>query len=159
MWTGVTVDVKRQDRLFRGNDVENYMTPLVNALGWRNFVFAQVDKRVGGGSRIAIGPAVQSTTSPAWRTWGRRIEGNLATAEGKRSIRLELLKDVRSPLPAGPMAVHMARRLPSFRNWVGLWKPTGDAIGPVIYESRFPSKEFHPDDASNNQSHAASLCG
>jgi hypothetical protein len=108
------------------------------------------------GSRIAIGPAVQSTRPPAWRTWGRRIEGNLAKAS---SIRLELLKDVRSPLPAGPMAVHMARRLPSFRNWVGLWKPTGDATGPVIYESRFPSKEFHPDDDSNNQSHAASLCG
>ncbi len=142
----LTIDLKRQPRLYRGNDVENYITPLVNGLGWRNFMYAQVEKRIGGGSRVEIGPAVRRVTLPAAHTWSGRVEGNLATEEGKRSIRLELLKAVAASVPPGPMAVHMAWRLRSSRNWVGLWKPTGDAMGPVVGESRFPRKEFHPDD-------------
>jgi len=30
------------------------------------------------------------------------------------------------------------------RNWVNLWKPTGDAMGPVLGEN--PSRRFNPDD-------------
>jgi hypothetical protein len=140
------IDLKRADRLYRGNDVENYITPLVYSLGWRNFLYAQVEKRIGGGSRIEIGEAVRSAAPTVGKAWSGRIERNLAASDGKRSIRLELLRAVESPSPPGPMAVHMAWRLPSSRNWVGLWKPTGDAMGPVVGESRYPGKEFHPDD-------------
>jgi hypothetical protein len=140
------IDLKREDRLYRGNDVENYVTPLVRGLGWRNFVYAEVEKRVGGGSCISIGPAVLRADVPGWRGWSGRIAGRLAAQDGKRCIRVELGRTVESPLPSGPIAVHMAWRLPSSRNWVALWKPTGDAMGPVVGESRYPEKEFHPDD-------------
>lgn len=140
------IDLKREDRLYRGNDVENYVTPLVQGLGWRKFVYAEVEKRVGGGSCIAIGPAVPCVDAPVWSGWGGRMVGSLAAPDGKRCVRLELLRAVDSPLPPGPIAVHMAWRLSSSRNWVALWKPTGDAMGPVVGESRYPEKEFHPDD-------------
>jgi hypothetical protein len=43
------------------------------------------------------------------------------------------------------MAVQLAWRCPARRNWVSFWKPTGDAMGPVLGEpdSRNP---FNPAD-------------
>lgn len=142
----MTVDLKRNERLYRGNDVENYITPLVNGLGWRHFVYADITKQVGGGSRISIGPALRRPAVPTWSSWSRRVVGRLGTPEGKRSIREGLREAVDAPLPSGPIAVHLAWRLSAFRNWVGLWKPTGDTMGPVLGEPRFPEKEFHPSD-------------
>jgi hypothetical protein len=140
------VDVGRDERLDRGHDVENYMTPLVKKLGWRHFVYAAITKRVGGGSRISIGPAVRRAAVPAWNGWNGQIPGRIGSPEGKRSIRQALGAHVDEPLPAGPVAVHLAWRLSASRNWVDLWKPTGDAMGPVLGEPRFPQKEFQPSD-------------
>ncbi len=140
------VDLKRAERLRRGNDVENYITPLIKGLGWNRFVYAEVEKRVGGGSHIAIGQAEPLASVPAWNGWSGRMRGKLTDADGKRAIRQSLLEATKSPLPAGPLAMHMAWRLRPTRNWVGLWKPTGDSMGPVVGESRYPKKEFHPDD-------------
>lgn len=143
----MTVDLKRDERLYRGNDVENYITPLVADLGWRHFVYAEIIKRIGGGSRISIGPAaLRLPAVPTWNGWSRRVVGRLAALEGKRSIREGLREAVHAPLPPGPVAAHLAWRLSASRNWVGLWKPTGDAMGPVLGEPRFPKKEFHPSD-------------
>ncbi len=142
----MTLDLKRDERLYRGNDVENYITPLVNGLGWRHFVYAEITKQIGGGSRIAIGHAVPRPAIPTWSGWSRRVAGGLVTPEAKRAIRAGLIEVVDAPLPPGPTAVHLAWRLSASRNWVSLWKPTGDAMGPVLGEPRFPQKEFHPSD-------------
>jgi hypothetical protein len=142
----LTVDLKRESRLYRGNDVDNYLIPLFKALDWRRFVHAQVEKCVGRGSRIEVGRASLSGNAPGAHGWSGRIDGNLKSEMGKRSIRLGLQSAVDAPLPAGPVAVEMAWRLASSRNWVELWKPTGDAMGPVVGASRYPRREFHPDD-------------
>lgn len=142
----LTIDLKREERLYRGNDVENYVTPLVHGLGGRKFVYADVEKQVGGGSHIAIGPAVPRYDLPAAPGWSGRVAGNLGTSAGKRAIREQLVKCAGTAVPPGPATVHMAWRLRASANWVGLWKPTGDAMGPVVGESRYPEREFHPDD-------------
>jgi hypothetical protein len=142
----MTVDVGRPERLYRGHDVENYMTPLVKGLGWTRFVYADVTKRVGGGSRIEIAPALRASGGPAWSSWSGSLSVRIPSTEGKRSIRQSLLKTINQPLAAGPARVQLAWRLPASRNWVDLWKPTGDAMGPVLGEPRFPHHEFHPDD-------------
>lgn len=137
---------RRDERLACGHDVENYITPLVKKLGWRHFVYAAVTKRVGGGSSISIGPALRRSAVPAWCGWSGRITGRIGSPEGKRSVRAALRAVVDTPLPPGPVAMHMAWRLSGSRNWVDLWKPTGDATGPVLGEPRYPEKEFHPND-------------
>lgn len=142
----LVIDLKSERRLLRGNDVENYLTPLVHALGSRRFLYAEAEKRVGGGSSIAIGPAVPMGEPPSGSAWSGRLSGNPGTAAGKRAIRLGLLNRGEAVLPPGPVTVQMAWRLRGNVNWVNLWKPTGDAMGPVVGESRYPEREFHPDD-------------
>ena len=44
-----------------------------------------------------------------------------------------------------PAEVHLAWRCSPNLNWVNLWKPTGDAMGPVLgYVS--PDNLYHPRD-------------
>lgn len=142
----MTIDLGRPGRLYRGNDVENYITPLVQALGWRRFVYVAARKQVGGGSRIEIAPARREGGAPAWSGWSGNLGVGIASSEGKRAMRESLRQSVRAPLAPGPVRVQLAWRLPSSRNWVSLWKPTGDAMGPVLGEPRFPQHEFHPED-------------
>lgn len=142
----MVVDVVHERLLSKGHDVENYITPLVKKLGARHFVYAAVAKRVGGGSSISIGPALRRTTVPTWSSWSGRVAGKIGTPDGKRSIRGALCALVDSPLPPGPVAMHLAWRLSASRNWADLWKPTGDTMGPVLGEPRFPKKEFDPHD-------------
>jgi len=142
----MTVDLERENRLFRGNDVDNYIAPVIKALGWERFVYADVTKRVGGGSHIALAPAVHHSGIPSGNGWSRRIFGRIDTEAGKRAIREGLRQQVDAPLPLGPVAVHLAWRLAVMRNWVNCWKPTVDAMGPVVGEPRIHKREFHPDD-------------
>jgi hypothetical protein len=52
----------------------------------------------------------------------------------KAALRSHLLANTVKELPAGPVAVDLGWRCSSERNWVALWKPTGDAMGPVLGE-------------------------
>lgn len=140
------VDVGQEKHLHRGHDVENYITPLVKKLGPQHFVYAAVSKRVGGGSRISIGRAMRCSAEPPWRGWSGRVLSGLNSREGKLSIRGSLCNIVDAPLPSGPVTVHLAWRLSAARNWAELWKPTGDTMGPVLGEPKFPEKEFNPQD-------------
>lgn len=48
-------------------------------------------------------------------------------------------------MPAGAVEVQLAWRCSPNRNWVWLWKPTGDAMGPVLGLGQ-TQREFAPQD-------------
>jgi hypothetical protein len=48
-------------------------------------------------------------------------------------------------LPPGEVEALMAWRCSPNRNWVNLWKPTGDAMGPILGEPD-PRRPFRPND-------------
>jgi hypothetical protein len=47
--------------------------------------------------------------------------------------------------PTGPLCLDMEVRLPTGRNWINLWKPSGDALGPILGVAD-PRRRFSPND-------------
>jgi len=142
------IDVGVAARLQRHYDLENYLTPVVQRIGHQRFVFVSAKKRVGGGSRVSVGLAEPRTELPNLDRWGFfSCHGGRGTQEKrwKAGIRAGLAASKPTPLPPGPVQVHLAWRCSPVRNWVWLWKPTGDAMGPVLGEpdTRNP---FNPND-------------
>jgi hypothetical protein len=142
------VDVVFPARLLRHYDLENYLTPVVQRLGQARFVFVSAKKRVGGGSRVTIGIAESRANRideghPGFFSChaGRGAQEK----RWKAGIRAALAASEPTPLPPGPVEVRLAWRCSPSRNWVSLWKPTGDAMGPVLGEpdARNP---FNPND-------------
>ncbi len=135
LYLDLVVDVLDPSRLLRHHDLENYLTPIVSHLGWRRFVMVRAIKRVGGGSEVSIGraePAVESLAD----SWVQAVvdAGSGSTQKAwKERIRLALTR-VHTQLPPGPVEVDLTWRCSPTRNWVMLWKPTGDAMGPVLGE-------------------------
>jgi hypothetical protein len=130
----LTVDVQFADRLRRHYDVENYLTPLFGAKYFNHRRFTRVvgRKRVGGGSRLEVGriaPESSLLSDNAWSTvtmnvgpgqkWKHRLRDELSTGHAPidESKFVELL---------------ISWRVSSRRNWTTLWKPTIDAMGPIL---------------------------
>lgn len=138
------IDVGAPVRLERHYDLENYLTPVVAHLGAAQFTFASAVKRVGGGSKVQVGIAALSA-GQAWDGWEHFSCAAGAGAQEprwKKGLHDALAAANPWPLPPGPVAVQLAWRCSSARNWVWLWKPTGDAMGPVLGEPR----PFNPND-------------
>ena len=66
-----------------------------------------------------------------------------ATAEQayQQEIRAQLVD--RDVLPDGPLSLELAFVVGPGRDWVDLWKPTIDALGPLLGETNRP---WHPKD-------------
>ena len=142
------IDVEDPVRLSRHYDLENYLTPVVRRLGHRRFCLATARKYIGGGSQITVGPAVPDEGLPeaiGWNHFSFSLDGSPQRREWKSRIRSALAAAQPENLPAGQVKVHLAWRCNSIRNWVSLWKPTGDTMGPVLGEPH-PNNPFNPND-------------
>jgi hypothetical protein len=142
------VDVREPGRLLLHHDLENYLTPVVHRLGHARFVLVSARKRVGGGSRVVVGEAEPVAQVPEGDTWGH-FAHHAGSGAQERSWKAGLREALRAarprPLPPGQVEVQLAWRCAPTRNWAALWKPTGDAMGPVLGEpdARHP---FNPQD-------------
>jgi hypothetical protein len=129
------VDVQQPERLLRHYDLENYLTPLVHRLGSHRFVLVSATKRVGGGSELRVGIAAPAALEQTgWAHFVCRVSGSVGTLAWKTAVRQALIASNQMLLPPGPVSVRLAWRCAQRRNWVQLWKPTGDAMGPVLGE-------------------------
>lgn len=133
LYLDLLVDVEHPERLQQHYDLENYLTPIVVRLGWRRFVRVSARKQVGGGSCLAIGRAQDLDGGKSWR-----IVLNAGRGPDRRQWKAALRDQLRAihpvPLEAGPLAVEIGWRCSGSRAWVNLWKPTGDAMGPILGE-------------------------
>jgi hypothetical protein len=130
------IDVQDPARLLRHYDLENYLTPLFGAkwLPASRFVLVSARKFVGGGSRIAYGVATPCIASEeqGWSHFAINAGRGAMHHDWKERIRSGLAASNPSPIPPGPARIRIAWRCAASRNWCVLWKPTGDAMGPVL---------------------------
>ncbi len=159
LFLDLRIDVGDKQKLIRQHDVENYLTPLfgTNWFDHQQFPLVSGSKHVGGGSILTIGTvsAVDSTMiddswchlsvnagkSPTQKSWKQRLN--------------EAVEKSRPQMIASEHQVefHMAWRCATRRNWVLLWKPTGDALSPILgytgtnkynpYDDRITSLTLH----------------
>lgn len=129
--------------LLRHHDLENYLTPLVAALGPDRFNLVSAEKRQGGPSRLRVGVARPAgEPAGAWR----RLQLSTSQIPDSKAFKHEVREQVLQAadvLAAGPVALHMAIRYGSRRRWTNLWKCLGDGLGPLLGEHR---AGFHPMD-------------
>jgi hypothetical protein len=60
-------------------------------------------------------------------------------------VRQALERCCPEPIAPGPVEVEVLIRCGSNRNWIKLWKPLGDAMGPMLGYSS-PGNPFNPRD-------------
>lgn len=141
-------DVKVPDYLLHHHDLENYLTPVVARLGSAHFTLASARKDVGGGSRLTVGEAVpreMSADPQGWDHFSYPAGSGPTKTAWKAGLRDALAVTHPRLLPAGPVETHLAWRCSPRPNWVWLWKPTGDAMGPVLGEPD-TKRPFNPAD-------------
>ncbi len=144
------IDVGDPKRLTHHYDLENYLTPLFGGrrLDTRRFLYVGARKCVGGGSFVVLGRAQPLELEfPGWTHFACALSGDTQTKKWKNQLRVALARQHLNPLRPGTVEVHLAWRCSdrNRRNWVWLWKPTGDAMGPVLGEP-FPTNPFYPSD-------------
>jgi hypothetical protein len=136
------------ERPASGKDLENYLYPVVMRLDWRRFVYVSETKSVGGISSLTVGTAASATqaaTDGRWQGHSLHAGSGPTKSTWKAAIRQSLIDAGIQQLPPGPVAVMMAWRSAASRNWAEVWKPTGDAMGPVLGEPD-PRNHFNPAD-------------
>lgn len=136
LFLDMLIDVQIPSRLLRMCDLENYLTPLAIHLGWRRFVLARAVKRVGGGSSITVGRALPAASDIAEFSGALTVEAGSGpdTKGWKQRLRQQFLEAGVKQLPDGPVEVELSFKSSESRNWVMLWKPAGDSMGPVLGE-------------------------
>lgn len=142
----LSVDVEHEGRLSTHYDLENYLTPLFgrHALPPERFVLVRSEKHIGGGSTLSIGKA-SPAGSPVAPMFTRMLTGSTARAAWKEQLRSALEESGVEELPEGFVRVAICWKCSPKRNWTGLWKPTGDAMGPVLGYVN-PANPYHPRD-------------
>ena len=135
--------------LLHHRDVENYLTPLGTLLRAHDFVLAIGTKRHprsdSDGSSISVGLARPASSWEASRFASARMQGSTSHKSWKERLRASVATQVPTPVPAGSLATEIAWRCGPSRQWVNLWKITGDALGPILGEPD-PTRPFHPAD-------------
>lgn len=148
LYIALDVSVKEPGQLLRHYDLENYLTPVARRLGHQRFTHAMARKTIAGVSEIRSGYAAtldMDLTGHGWNHFACSAGSGPDTKRWKAALRDRLAAAGAETMPDGPVAVHLAWRCSSARNWVALWKPTGDAMGPVLGEPD-PRNPFNPAD-------------
>jgi hypothetical protein len=129
------VAVPRATNLLHGYDLERFLTPLFGArwLTAGRFVLVMGTKSAEGTSRLSIGLASElpaSRSAPA----GSRTTPAAAPAspEWIEQLRRALARVEPVPLPDGPVRLLLEFACAQNRNWVSLWRPAGEAMGPIL---------------------------
>lgn len=150
LFLSMDVDVHNQENLLKYHDLENYLTPLFGSLVFpaARFVFVTSRKYVGGGSKLQIGIARRVTNNPTsegWNHFGFTAQASIQSKEWKSNLRdaLAATNPVAATAPA--VEVQLAWKCSARHNWVNLWKPTGDCMGPILGQEN-PLRSFAPND-------------
>lgn len=137
------VGLPAERKLLDMADLDNYLHPLARRLadyrlGNSGLVSAWCTKQHGGQSfvriepaRAAMGPSADllvASTSPPADEYKRQVRAHVAGA---------------AELPAGPVKLELSFVVGTTRNWLNLWKPTIDALDPLLGRT-YPNRNWHP---------------
>lgn len=138
--------------LLKGKDLENYLTPLFGGkrLDAARFHLVSATKRIGSGSRLVVGrarPRERDVDDTSWPHFACRSRIGDKGADWKWDLHDQLAEAGPDMLPVGAVEVEVAWLCDAktARRWSNWWKPTGDAMGPVLGQP-YPHQPFNPAD-------------
>jgi hypothetical protein len=129
------IQVPRETNVLHSYALESFLTPLFGGrwLNGQRFSLVIGTKGTGTPSRLSIGlassPSVTRKESAACRAMPAMAP---ASPEWVEQLRRALSHASTVPLPEGPIHLRVHLRCSASRNWVALWKPAGDAMGPIL---------------------------
>lgn len=128
-------------------DLDNYAFPLASRLSKvkpRALASVWVTKRHGKTSTVGLQQAVRCPAPSIGAPWTQvRTTAAASTTAYKQQI-YDQLREA-AALPEGPVALELSFTVGPGRNWLNLWKPTIDALGPILGPTQ-PSHPWHPHD-------------
>jgi hypothetical protein len=127
--------------LIDGADLDNYAFPLATELHDQDLVSVWCTKRHGDTSRVLVAPAHQ-TPGPS-TTYKVRTTASAQTKAYKEQVRSAVTHA--SQIPTGAVQLQLAFVVGPQRNWLTLWKPTIDALDPLLGRTR-EDWDWHPED-------------
>lgn len=122
-------------------DLDNYAHPLAAHLRTDELVSVWCTKRHATTSYVLVAPARETGPPPAVFTV--RTTASSETPAYKEQVRAAVLGA--PELPVGPVQLQVSFAVGPRRNWLNLWKPTIDALDPLLGATR-PGRAWHPKD-------------
>lgn len=117
------------------HDLDNYLLPLAARLGGHRLVSARARKRHGECSEAGIATAQPSKPTADRTVHCVRTTASAGTSAYKQQVHDQLAASGARPVTRGaPVSAVIGFRCGPGRNWLNLWKPTIDALGPLIGE-------------------------
>lgn len=122
-------------------DLDNFAYPLASRLHDQSLVSVWCVKRHARVSHTAIARA-EEVAAPA-PTYRARTTASFETRAFKEQVRAALATT--DEIPPGPVALQISFSVSRRRNWLNLWKPTIDALDPLLGRTRV-DRDWHPRD-------------
>ena len=122
-------------------DLDNYALPLASALPNERLISVWCSKRHAESSHLVIAPA-RRTDAPT-STVQIHTTASTTTPAYKHQVRDAVAQ--MSELADGPVRLQIAFAVGPLRNWMNLWKPTIDALDPLLGRTD-PARDWHPRD-------------
>lgn len=122
-------------------DLDNYAFPLASRLRTADLVSVWCSKRHANRSRVLVAPA-HETAGPSGTYTVRTTASAQATAY-REQVRSAVVGA--AEISAGAVQLQLAFAVGPQRNWLTLWKPTIDALDPLLGRTR-QDRDWHPRD-------------
>jgi hypothetical protein len=122
-------------------DLDNYALPLAARLHSEDLVSVWCTKRRAETSRVLVTSA-QEMPAPGM-THPVRTTASAESKAYKEQVRAAVAGA--TEIPAGPVQLQISFRVGPRRNWRNLWKPTIDALDPLLGRTN-PERDWHPQD-------------
>jgi hypothetical protein len=125
--------------LLQQPSLDSYAFPLaerLKAVGGQQFASVWCTKRHADFSTITVGPAVPDAPPVLGRTTTLTTRRSYAKVQFKEAIR-EAVAGL-TPIPEGPVALHIAYVTGLPRTWANLWRPTIHGLGGLLGGSSNP---------------------
>lgn len=122
-------------------DLDNYAFPLASRLRAADLVSVWCSKRHADSSRVLVAPA-NETAGPSG-TYTVRTTASAQTTAYKEQVRSAVLGAPQ--IPGEGVQLQLAFVVGPQRNWLTLWKPTIDALDPLLGRTR-EDRDWHPRD-------------
>lgn len=122
-------------------DLDNYAFPLATRLRTADLVSVWCTKSHANTSRVLIVPA-REVAAPG-ETFTARTTASAQTKAYKEQVRAAVAGT--SEIAPGAVRLQLAFVVGPQRNWLTLWKPTIDALDPLLGRTR-EDRDWHPKD-------------
>jgi hypothetical protein len=128
------VQVPRETNVLHGYVLESFLAPLFGArrADGKRFSLVLGTKGTGTPSRLTLGLAAASSARQRPADCAAAPSSAPASRAWVEELRRALTRSVSVPFPEGPVHLALHIRCSPKQNWVALWKPALDALGPIL---------------------------